>query len=395
MRRKLHVLAGLRKTIESCLISIENQTGINDIEGWQNLILDQTKRCGGKISNLKYALSAAQYAEYLKHCYHDTLELRYQIFAFKESHQEFTGNSILSKVCDDIIQTLDELFSKLSLPDNFYKDFDYPCANAYASECLAELASGLLVLRAKMKTREISIDLQDCVLDYYNSLRSKNKHTYSSLYYARTLLDSLTNLLGDNKIKHWDTALRNTLIACNFNTSNFYTYYIDRINTSLSEASTAERRLEIVLKHILDIKRVLQEPQMACNTGIESISTFLFNYLLEEREACRSSIVQIPSIPEDLKLIEQTESKLSSKLNMRELAMFISLAMSVGIIDCKAGEQKQVATFYARHFKTVGQENLSGDSLYKRLKEKDATTCHKMISLLETMITIIHSYEII
>lgn len=395
MRQKLHVLAGLSKTIESCLISIQNESATHDIEGWQSLIIAQTKRASSKISNLKYAFPQAQYAEYLKHSYHDTLELRYQIIAFRNLHQKSEGNIKLDIVCDRMIQTVNELFDKFPLTDTFYQDFNYPCPHAYALEHIQELSADILVLRAKMKTRAISVDLQDCLLDYYQSLSAKNHHTYRGLHYAETLVAILIKHLSDNKIKDWDTAISNTLIGCNFNTSYFYTYCINRINASLNDTSSPEHKLERVLKHILEIKSIILQPRMACNTGIESISTFLFNYLLEEREACRSIALNILPLPADPKLTEPTEGKLGSKLNMRELAMFISLAMAVGIIDCKPGEQKQVATFYARHFKTVGQENLSGDSLYKRLKEKEATTCQKMINLLETMITIIHSYEII
>jgi hypothetical protein len=263
-----------------------------------------------------------------------------------------------------------------------------------------EIRQQHLVLRAKMKSREIDPALQHIINHHLEGFQNDTFTRYQQLQYNRSLMDGLSELMSSNKTGNWTTRMINKLVTLNFNQTAFYEYCSGSIAAALEQEQSAERKCSRLRWYVKELKCLMPAPLMALEPDTLSLRKLLLAYLSAELNYHEAKLpaAESAALPGEAAATAMRDGtvrlagtgkieKLQLNASMRTLCVGIQYLVLINFFQVEKGGIKRILQFFADHFSTIGTETLSVQSMQKRFSEKNDAAILAVIHVLEKMVS--------
>jgi hypothetical protein len=355
---------------------------------WEHLFEAECKSAVRVLKELRYQISTADCTRHKQLVYVDVFGIIGLLKMFEktqsDNHRIYPPHSLYTAVIpflETVVKYIESTGSDFMEPMTLVPD-DYLQVQA------EEIRLQHLVLRAKLKSKEIDPGLQHIINGYLDDFLS-HKHTrYRQLQYTRNLTDALLELLSVNKSVNWTARLINKLVRLNFNQPAFYKYCVRTIAAAVQQEESTERKCSCLRWHVKELKNLMPKPLMALDPDSQSLRKLLLAYLSAELDYLELKPVRIEAAPLKPKEPAAGEiKKLRLNASMRLLVIAIQCLLHGNYLQPEKGGIKNILQFFADHFSTIGAETLSVQSLQKRISEKNETATLAILDVLEDMVS--------
>lgn len=224
-------------------------------------------------------------------------------------------------------------------------------------------------------------DLKNMILEQIEVIESSNAGLVSSLHeynYAKILMFELTNNIKNlSDINSLGNQISETLLLLNFNHTSFIAWRVKKLRDEMKNLNNQLELRQWLLREHKKIKQQIPLTKIAFRPNFPSASKLLSKWINEEL-AYMDGIHA--SNPEETIHVAQNSNnqKLTTYLNVPQLALFAALMAEEGVIENK--NKTQVFTTFSNTFRTVNQENIAVTSLRNNYYDKDP----KNIEVLKT-----------
>ncbi|HEU5292168.1 MAG TPA: hypothetical protein VFU05_16070 [Cyclobacteriaceae bacterium] len=214
--------------------------------------------------------------------------------------------------------------------------------------------------------------------------------TYRKIRYMEMLIEAVGDLLRKNQDAYFpEREIQALFFTLNFNSSEYYRYYIDLIQKKLAEMGSCSEQLEQLAFYLKTINQTPAMPDMAFNSGYKTLRTQLTEWILEETQflerrrdlACSSQVAENDFAKKDFKL--------EFDMSVSQFAFFIKAFIETGVIQNK--NISELIRFLARFVKTKRSENISYESFRIKYYNVEGSTKDAVKSTLHTAIGFINS----
>lgn len=204
---------------------------------------------------------------------------------------------------------------------------------------------------------------------------------YTSLHeytYAKFLVYELTTTLQSSNSNTLESEIiSEKLLLLNFNHTSFIAWRVKKLRDEMKNLNNQLELRQWLLREHKKIKQQIPLTKIAFRPNFPSASELLSKWINEEL-AYMDGIHA--SNPEETIPFPQNNGnqKLTTSLNVPQLALFAALMAEEGVIENK--NKTQVFTTFSNTFRTVNQENIAVTSLRNNYYDKDP----KNIEVLKT-----------
>jgi hypothetical protein len=233
--------------------------------------------------------------------------------------------------------------------------------------------------------------LIDICRDHINKLLEKEvRITYRKIRYMEILIE----LVGDLLRKNQDTCfpegeIQALFFSINFNSSEYFRYYVDLIQKKLAEMGSGSEKLEQLAFYLKTINQVNVIPDVAFDSGYKTLRTQLTEWILEETQFLerRRDLASSSQVAEND--FAKKDFKLEFDMSVSQFAFFIKAFIETGVIQNK--NISELIRFFARFVKTKRSENISYESFRIKYYNTEGSTKDAVKSTLHTAIGFINS----
>lgn len=359
-----------------------------------------------RLKGLRYQISAVDFNRYIQLTYADTSALIDCVRNYELSLPESDGIEELRQFYPDLIAALVPVMMYMERNIGQCYDPSQLLPQYELKQHLEHIRQQSLVLKAKFKSREVEPAFQKILNEWLEGILQWTCCSYQGLSYTNQLIAGLSEVLLRIGNADPDMALIRCLVNLNFNEPAFYEYVKQRLTALLDQEQQLERQCSALRFYIKEIKTLLPKPNMALNPQARDIKSSLLRFLQAElqfrelesaSQASPSTSIQ-PLAPRTSKgsagLTASapsigSASKLKLNTNMRQMAICINILIQLGVFVLEKSGIKGVLGFIVAHISTQGSENLSIDSLQKRISEKNTAAALGLQRILEEMLVIL------
>jgi hypothetical protein len=357
--------------------------------------------CKIAISNLKglrYQLSADEFIRLLQLNYADTLSLidcvrNYELTLRKsDPADEINGfyPALIASI-QSVLMYMEGTGTNCPEPTCLLPEYEFQLQ-------LEEIRQQSLVLRAKFRSKEIKLTLQQIVNDQLESFLQLKTCSYKQLSYTQKLLAGILGCLLQHKTDDWNMALARCLIIYNFNDAAFYEYMKLRLTALAEQEQHPGKQCSILRYYSKEIQTELPLSNLALHAEVEHIKMSILKFLEAElrfreddlmKQSCPAEAEVQASARESASNLKLNSNKLKLNTNVRQLGIGVNILMQLKILVLEKSGIKGLLGFFVTNISTVGSENLSIDSLQKRVSEKNTAAALGLLKILEQMIVIL------
>jgi hypothetical protein len=253
-----------------------------------------------------------------------------------------------------IYNLLDDLLSFMQSDFAFYMDTKLIAPVSYQLAIKKQLATAPDFMK--------KVD-HECGKILTTAFTKEDRLTYEQLDYLKELHEEL-NILLDEHEDRIQMKLLDLLIYLNFNDKRFYDYSINSIEKELEEVPTNQQLIRLKWYQARINSSPVKEGVNYSNTSmklkelLQSWLTQMIDYLeyVEKRTT-------------DANLTKQSTPKLHIGRSIKELACVVNLLVETEIITNK--NKTEVAEFFALHISTIQTDDISKDSLLRKMYNID------------------------
>ena len=348
------------------------------------------QECRAAIQNLKacrYQLSAADFLRHIQLTHADTMDVIGCIRTYERS-LEGTPDLNLLAFYPMLVTAIQTVLSYIEGQASFCSD---PAQLVPAQELetqMLDLREHSLILRARFKSREVDPELQEILIETLDQFMACTSCSYQDLWYTKKLMRGMAQNLSQSKAADYTMQLISRLICLNFNEPKFYDYVRAKINRLIDHEARLERKCSALRFYSKEIQTLLCKPHLALKPEFEAIQTSLLRFLAAELN------FQIEGLPAGA-LAPGPDSpagqvpkpeKLRLQTNVHQLGMWIQLLMQTRMVPNEPIAIKNLLQWVADNFSTIGSDQISRESLSRRLYDKDPLVAAKLKVTLQQMI---------
>lgn len=226
---------------------------------------------------------------------------------------------------------------------------------------------GQLEFREKLQEYDLpeNCKLLDIARHPVDDFISQNKNiSFRRLIYLKELLKELESKCSGCKECRNDCKLSCSLIYLNFNSFGFFSHLTSIVKEEIEKETELTKRIEKLSFHQKKLNQAQLKPNFAYKPKQESIRDKVGNWIYEEivhLEKIYQLTLKFPN--EQIRELDD-EFKLITDLSVPHVAYFVRILVETGVIRNK--NQKEVITFFAKHFKTKKAEKISVSSLHNK-----------------------------
>ncbi len=362
---------------------------------WEQVFEAECTAAVRVLKELRYQIPAAECTRHKQLVYVDASGMIGLLKMFEKTQFDVDGAAYSPhSLYTAVIPFLERVIRYIESTGNDYMEPDTVVPDHHLHIWREEIRQRHLVLRAKMKSREIDPALQEIINHHLERFLQDTFTSYQQLQYNRSLIDALSELLSSNKSGNRDTRMINKLVVLNFNQPAFYEYCTGNIAAALKQEQSPERKCAQLRWYVKELKSLMPKPAVALEPTTPSLRKMILAYLSAElnyREA-KFSAAPPAALPVDAPTVSKPDimgkiEKLGINANMRSMSVVLQYFVRENFFQVDKGGIKRILQFFADHFSTIGTETLSVQSMQKRFSEKNDTATLAVIQVLEKMIS--------
>lgn len=255
-----------------------------------------------------------------------------------------TIQSVLSATLQELLQFLASYFSK-------YLDMDERVPGAYCTRVQMQWQEQLTneLQREKSTTQH---PLSVLLIPVLQEATHTSKLNYRQMVYTAELFKAFARRHEAKQGADLFSPAVENLIYLNFNQPRFIAYVISEIEKAAAQSETATDYLHICLERVNSIR---QKPGAAFRDQLPSVHHSI-------KEWIEFQIKPTPIVMTHADTTNNASNKVKISVSVAMLGLFVRLLYEEGIITTK--NQAEVIRFFAQHFETPRQTDISSDSLY-------------------------------
>jgi hypothetical protein len=223
-----------------------------------------------------------------------------------------------------------------------------------------ELGADAEIILDKFKDTSLAAALLNLVLNAFRHMQSSSKLSFGvvqNLHNLKASLLALDCLIDDPVFLKQDFC--KALIQNNFNTKEFYEYYLTQINKSLSGCETLSDRIDQLAYFYKICNQIQCDSHLPFNIEAPAIQTQILEWITQELDYLKQKQqlhIAIPSNGEDL----IKDFKLNFDLSVSHLAYLFKSFTETGVIQNK--NASELIRFLTKFVKTKKSEAVSYES---------------------------------
>lgn len=340
------------------------------------------------LKELRYQIPAAECTRHKQLVYVDAFGIIGLLKLFEKTQSDGGGTYPPHSLYSAVIPFLETVVRYIESTGNDCMEPGTLVPEHYLHIQLDEIRVQHLILRAKMKSREIEPALQHIINHHLEGFLNHKFTRYRQLQYNRGLVEGLCELMSLNRTDNWTPRMINKLVILNFNQPAFYDYCTGSIAAALEQEQSPERKCSRLRWYVKELKSLMPKPFIALDPDTPSLRKLILAYLSAELDYLdlklpgREAAV-VPAKADARGKIE----KLQLNASMRTLCVGIQYLVLVNFFQTEKGGIKNILQFFADHFSTVGTETLSVQSMQKRFSEKNDAATLAVLHVLEDMVS--------
>lgn len=358
---------------------------------WIGLFEQECRNAIRSLKDCRYRLSAGDFLRHSQLTYADTLDLLGCIRTYERSLAEETPDLERLAFYPMLVAALRKVLVYIEGQSSFCRDLTQfvPAEQLEAQQ--AELHQQNLLLRARYKSRDIDLTLQEILNKYLEGFIARSACSYQELQYTKKLMQGMAQSLAQGTSADYTMQLISRLICLNFNKADFYEYVKASISRRIEDEQRPERRSSALRFYSKEIQTLLCKPHIALKPESESIQTSLLRFLAAELEFSNQTPPAGPDgLAMDGALVQANpKEKLRILTNVHLLGMGMQLLMQTRMLANDAGSVKDCLRLVCDNFRTIGSERISMESLSRRLYDKDPRVAAQLKEKLLLMIDVL------
>ena len=264
----------------------------------------------------------------------------------------------LQSLCTTLKESLEHLLRHIEQHFSRYFNQDQCIPLTYWQICKKQLYSKS---RSCLELLPAEPDLAGIVMQVLQQILNKKEAiTYRQKFYVETLFEQMALLERERGEDDPFSPLGELLIYLNFNHAEIISALVKQLEARIGEQPAAEEKAAML--HYLK-KRVRQlplKPGFQLFPDLPPVQTFLLEWIQFEIDYLQSQ-----SQPSNMQMqhhMDEKEPKIQLSVSVAMLGLFVRLLTEEGIITNK--NQSELVRFFATHFATSRQSDISSDSLY-------------------------------
>lgn len=267
----------------------------------------------------------------------------------KEKHPNAESGTIkeeLSTALQELLQYIESYFSK-------YLDLDQQLPHAYRTRIQRQWKERLQQ-EASFIQSSVPAPVSKLVLPVLQDAAEASRLHYRQMIYLDHLLRAITARYDEQPHPVLCTPFIENLVYLNFNHPLFIAFLIGEI-----EAATASMlESQSVQEHLLACREMIcsirAKPGMAFREQLPSVQTAVKEWIDYQLQPTPDLMMHPPK--------EAARDKVHLSVSVAMLGLFVRLLHEEGIITTR--NQAEIIRFFAGHFATPRQSEISSDSLY-------------------------------
>lgn len=351
------------------------------------------QECRNAIQNLKdcrYRLSAADFLRHMQLTYADTLDVISCIRSYERSLAVTPDLDLLS-FYPLLVISIQTVLTYIEGQANFCTDPVQRIPGPQLEQELSDLQQQNLLLRARYRSRDIDPALQEILNGHLDQFFARSACSYRDLLYTKKLMQGLAQSLAQGKSADYSMQLISRLICLNFNQPEFYEYVQATISCRVDEEERPERKASALRFYSKEIQTLLCKPHIALHPDAEAIQTSLLRFLAAELDFYAHGLAVGQALAPHPGLAEPADrpKKIRIQSNVHEIGTWIQLLMQTQMVASDPVSLKELLRSVVDNFSSIGSDQISLESLTKRVYERDSRSAARLKKTLERMIEIL------
>ncbi|MCU7552857.1 hypothetical protein OCK74_27305 [Chitinophagaceae bacterium LB-8] len=296
--------------------------------------------------------------------------------------------SPLNGTYDTILKRLEKLlhFIECHYPKYFNKEEKVPDHLLHATQTLIKKE-----LRHLEKTVFAGTDprLKKILCSHLQRFTQNNNEEficYKKLAYVKELVAELKDMsLACQQ-------LMDLLIYMNFNTSDFFQYYVANLGVEIAACNLPAQKRDVLLSAFKSLNQLQEKPGIAFKPKMKNLKEQIrawiseeINYLDQQQAYFTVFNEHSPPAPEII-----DEEKLHTSLSVQQLAVFIRAARDAGVLTNK--NQTALLKAVASIFHTPNANSISAESLRSKYYTPEPSALDSVKDILMKMFNKVQSY---
>lgn len=213
--------------------------------------------------------------------------------------------------------------------------------------------------------------------------------TYRKVHYMEMLVESIGSLLKKQHADPPEDEIQTLLISMNFNSTEYFKYYVGLIQNQIAELGSDAERLEKLAFHYKTINQIQPTFDRVYDPSSKGIRIQLSEWISEEVQFLerKRDLTTASQIAE--KDFARKDFKLEFDMSVSQFAFFIKAFIETGVIQNK--NISELIKFLARFVKTKRSENISYESFRIKYYNVEGSTKDAVKNTLHSAIGFINS----
>ena len=291
------------------------------------------------------------------------------------------------------LKCIEELLTVIEKHFSRYFNIDEKIPDSYRTLMQTHFKEMPGNISSQSENMDVDVELIQLMNDpFYKFIKADNRKpiTYRDLLYLKTLQKEFSEFfLPGKKTVNTDTTL-GLLLYLNFNSYDFFTYYLQIMSKDVNEADSIGHQIEKLAWWLKTISQVQTKPEVAYKVNDQSAKEQLLSWIYDETAFLEKKKQLTLVFPSPGNNINNPSIKITTTLSVKQLALMMRLLFDNGIV--KHENQTQLLTKVAEWIKTDKRENISPGNLRVKYYDIDQPTKNIIKDYLIQMINQLNKY---
>ncbi len=303
----------------------------------------------------------------------------------KNNIYDLSGDFQINDVYKILYQHLETLLTYIEKHFTKYLDLCAQVPTQSKLKVSAKLKEKASFVQMKLMEADLTQAIRDIVnepLERLSAIEKTKNFTYQKLKYFKKFLLNFYRELSKTNTQLTDDVVIGLLLDVNYNALKFFNYLTRRINDKIESENNIPSRLELLstyLKLYNQRSCKIKEPRF----GEEGIIEQMSRWLKEEIEHYEKMLEWQSQSNRNISL-DETESKIKTKMSLNQVIYFLRLQVEVGMITNE--NKNDIFRALTEKLSTKQKENLSLGSIQNKYYDVESSTQVKVKQLLLEML---------
>jgi hypothetical protein len=340
--------------------------------------------CVWELENSQQRLHFVQYHQ------HRLIILIDELFRISNQEKEKPGfNSRISSEAFFLYDQLEDILNLMQNELSEYFSLDAKMPEPYKAKALKSIQEKYRDIQTLMGGKKNAL-IVICSSHIKELLeRKKSKTTYKKIHYMEMLVESIGSLLKNRDADFPEGEIQALLISLNFNSIDYFKYYVELIQNQLTELDSNAERLEKLAFHNKTINQIQSIHDLVYDPDTKGIKAQLSEWISDEVQFLERKRDLTTNSQLAEKDFVKKDFKLEFDMSVAQFAFFIKAFIEAGVIQNK--NISELIRFLARFVKTKRSENISYESFRIKYYNVEDNTKDAVKNTLHTAIGFINS----